>query len=84
MRQVINAVVFANVVANLKVRALVAGIVTRFLRHLNKPATGRDWGKSWQTMPSSIPCHAKETSYREGQLRLIPILATSSLPGPRS
>ncbi len=34
MRQVIHAVNFANVVANLRDRALVAGIVARTLHHL--------------------------------------------------
>ncbi len=83
MRQVIHAVNFANVVANLRDRALVAGIVARTLHHL-KPALGRVLGKLWQTTPQTMPITQEERMLMGNQLRLVPIYSTVSLRGSRS
>ncbi|MFO0922080.1 MAG: hypothetical protein U0905_06265 [Pirellulales bacterium] len=81
MRQVINAVVRANVVVNRIDRALVADVVARILHHL-KPAQGRTTYKSWQT-PWFSTCGTLEQMLMGPQLVLMPI-SSVRLPSSRS
>ncbi len=64
MRQLMNAIVRANVIVNLRDRALVAGIVVRTLLQHLKPALGK--GKPtqpWQSMSWQSGHQATERMY---------------------